>query len=45
MLDATRTLVPQSLEWWLARLGKRLDDRRLIELDIVGQDGDGVIGA
>jgi hypothetical protein len=29
MLDATRTLVPGSLEWWLARLGRRLDDRRV----------------
>lgn len=24
----TRNLTPGSLEWWLARLGKRLDDRR-----------------
>ena len=30
MLDPLqpRTLVPGSLDWWLARLGKRLDDRR-----------------
>jgi hypothetical protein len=30
MLDPTQptTLKPGSLEWWLARLGKRLDDRR-----------------
>ncbi|OGO54331.1 MAG: hypothetical protein A2Z32_03730 [Chloroflexi bacterium RBG_16_69_14] len=29
MLDPTRTLVPGSLDWWLARLGRRLDDRRV----------------
>ncbi len=29
MLDTTRVHVPGTLDWWLARLGKRLDDRRV----------------